>query len=246
MPWGPMAAQVGLGALQSFFGGRAESYYARGNQYAQQAQALANRAAETQQLTQQMQLQGRQNEAIAKADIQTLINTNMQAALLGINLSAQKRAAAQNRVAVKRNSAAAVGEAMTDAAAAGTIGSSVQAVTNDIRRQSADANAAIADQRDADSFNYQVSVEQLYRGYQQGEPAYDSSIPQSLPPLIMGRIAPKPQGFGSALLGSAFNVGAEYLTARMSLGMGKQSSSAPVVGVGQPVMSTVNARYGLT
>lgn len=222
MPWG-MAAQVGIGALQSFFGGRTEAIYARADQYANQAQALANRSAETQQLTQQMQLQGRQNDAIAKADIQSLINTNMQAALLGINLSAQKRAQAANRVAVKRNKAASVGAAMTDAAAAGTIGASVQAVTNDIARQSANANAALADQGDADNFNYQVSVEQLYRGYEQGVPMLDQSMPQSLPPLVMGRIAPKSQGIGSALMGSALNVGANYLTSRMNLGLGRSS-----------------------
>lgn len=222
-PYALMGAQVGIGALQSFFGGRVESIYARGDQAAQQAQALANRAAELEQLTMGLSLQARQNDAIAKADIQTLINTNIQASLLGINLSAQKRAEAQNRVVVKRNRAAAIGSAMTDAAAAGTIGASVNAVVSDIKRQSADANAAIADQGDVDRFNYSVSIDQLYRSYEQGVQRFDTSLPSTPSTLIMGDRAPKGQSFGSALLGSTLNVGMGYLTDSIRLGLGNSS-----------------------
>lgn len=222
-PFMLMGAQVGIGALQNFFGSRTQAIYARADQYGQQAQAYANRAAEYAQLTKGMELQTRQNEAIAKADIQSLINTNMNAALLGINLSAQKRAAASNRVAVKRNKAAAIGEAMTDAAAAGTIGASVNAVASDIARQSANANAAIADQADAEQYNFEVSIEQLYRGYEQGVPTYDNSLPSSLPPIIMGRTAPRGPSIGQSLLGSAIGVGSSYLTSYIQLGLGRSA-----------------------
>lgn len=223
--FGLLAAQTGIGALSSFFGGRAESYYARGDQYLQQAQAMANRAAEIEQLTKGMELQSRQNEAIAKADIQSLINTHMQASLLGVSLSAQKRVAAQNRVAVSRNRAANIGTAMAEAAASGTIGASVDAVSNDIKRQSAVANAAIADQADVDSFNFQVSVEQLYRGYEQGIPTYDDTMPSPVPPLIMGSVRSRGPTLGQALFGSAANVGMNYLSSKINLGLGQSSSS---------------------
>lgn len=227
---GALAGQIGIGALSSFFGGRAEVYYARGDQYLQQAQAYANRVAEIEQLSKGLDLQARQNEALKKSDIQSLINTHMQASLLGVSLSAQKRVAAQNRIAVSRNRAASVGATMAEAAATGTIGASVDAVANDIRRQSAVASAAIEDQADVDSFNYQVSVEQLYRGYQQGVPTYDDTLPSPLPPLVMGRVTARPPSFGQALLGSAANVGMNYLSSRMQLGMGPAASPPPTTG----------------
>lgn len=238
-----LGAQAGLGALSSFFGGRAQTYYSRGDQYLQQAQAYANRAAEIEQLTKGMQLQAKQNEAIAKADIQTLINTHMQAALLGVNLSAQKRVAAQNRVAVKRNRTAELGAAMVDAAAAGTIGASVDAVASDIRRQSAVANAAIEDQADVDSFNYQVSVEQLYRSYEQGIPTYDDTLPSSLPPLVMGSVTGRGPSFGQALLGSVANVGMNYLSSRISLGLGPKASPPPASSTGGQTVKLNGLRF---
>lgn len=219
-PLTAMGLQVGLGALSSWMGGSASKYNAKAQAYAQQAQALANANAETRQLTKQLQLQGQQNELVAEANLQSLINTHLASSLLGVKMAEQKRAAANALKVNRRNSALQLGAVTTNAAAAGTIGASVNAVASDIERKASEGVVAVHDQLDAERYNHSVEVANLYRSYELGVARLDTTMPEAVQTPILGPINVGGGGFGSHLLGSALNVGMGYLNSQIQLGLG--------------------------
>ena len=220
--WGLMAAQVGLGALQGFLGGGAQRYQQQAQAYTQQAQAVASHTAELQQLQKQMELQGLQNTEVARANTQNLINTHITASLMNLDLAQQKRQAASNLKVNRRNAALALGATASNAAAAGTIGASVNAVASDIRAKAAEGNAEIHEQLSASRFNTAESIRSLYSNFENGYGRIDSTTPSQPQAPIMGPVYTGGSGFGGYLLGSAINVGMGYLNSRISLGLGKR------------------------
>lgn len=236
MPLLTMGLQVGVGALSSFLGSSVSKYNARAQAYTQQAQALANTDAQVRQLTKAMQQQGLQNEYIAEANLQGLINSHTASALLGVRLAEQKRFAARNLSTTRRSANLALGEATANSAAAGTIGASVDAVSSDIRRKAAEGMADIADVMEQERYNTSTQINQIYTGYIQGVQRYDTTMPEAISNPILGGVPSGGGGFGSHLISSALNVGMGYLDSRLQLGNvggGQQSGGIDWMALGR-------------
>lgn len=218
LPMATMGGQILLGGLSSYLGGSVAKYNARAQAYTQQAQALANTDAQVRQLTKAMQQQGLQNEYIAEANLQNLINSHTASALLGVRLAEQKRFAAKNLTANRRNANQVLGSITANAAAAGTIGSSVDAVAADVRRKAAEGTAEILDVVEQERYNTATQIKQVYDGYTQSVQRYDTTMPEAITAPILGPVLGGGSSFGQALLGSAINVGMGYLNSRLKLG----------------------------
>lgn len=234
MSWA-LAAGVGINALQGYLQGSVQSAYQRGQHFAQNTQALAQRNAEIRQLERAMELQAKQNQAILKADIATLVNTNYTAGLLGLQLAGQKRASLQNKTRLKQGEAVAIGTVTADAAAAGTIGASVDAVASDIRRKADIGMGQIYDQAEADALNYETGIYNLYQGYVQGQAQIDDSLPDEFTPIRFMDAPVAKNTLGSHILGSALQFGGQYMMDTWRLGLGSRNSTAPTGGGGSGV-----------
>lgn len=234
-----LAAGVGISALQGFLQGRVQASYQRGQQFAANSQALAQRNAEIRQLEKSMELQAKQNKALLKADLSTLINTNYTAGLLGISLAQQRRTSAQNLTRLRQGESVAIGTVTANSAAAGTIGASVDAVASDIRRKADQGLNQIYDQASVDQLNYDTSIRNLYEGYLQGQQQIDDSLPDEFTPI---RFIDAPTGgpsFGQALVQGALQVGGQYFMDQWRLGLGSKGSAG-----GSPASGSVTL-YGL-
>lgn len=240
MSWA-LAASVGINALQGYMQGSVQAAYQRGQQFAANTQALAQRNAEIRQMERAMELQAKQNKAVLKADIQTLVNTNFTAGLLGIQLAQQKRTATQNQSLLRQGESVAVASASANSAAAGTIGPSVDAVTSDIRRKADQGLNQIQDQAEADRFNYETGIRNLYTGYTQGQQMIDDTLPDEFEPI---RFIDQPNrvNAGQYVLGAALQVGAQYALDTWRLGLGSRGSPAQAASQGNGSVTVYGIR----
>lgn len=224
MSWA-LAAQVGIGALSSWLGSRADKYIAKGQQYQQESQAYLGGISQIKQLSKMLDVQGKQNESLLKADNQNFVNTQYQSGLMGLQDALSRKVAARNMSITKRGGAVELAQNVANAAAAGTIGSSVQAVSQDVQRNVDKGLNDIEQQRELERNQHYVGVYSLYTNYHQSQQQIDDSLPDvpESPRIYQGHI-PK-NSFGNHLLGSALNVGMGLLADNISLGLGSKSTT---------------------
>lgn len=222
-----MAAQVGMQALSSHSQGKVQAANARASQADDYTKQLLQTQQELKSVQQRMGVQSQNNQAIAKADIQSLINTNYMAGLLNVQRGVQKAATAKSVVGVGKARLNALSSAQTSAAASGTIGASVNAVASDIQQKAGQAILDIGDDWAAQEFNFETQVHNLYEGYRQSQVPVDTSVADLANPAAAPNYVAAPS-LGSAIGAAAVNVGGNYLNSLITLDLGKKASRAPV------------------
>ncbi len=222
MPWmqaAGMALSV-LGAGSSAKAAQVQQRVQAANQYQQN---LITQEREYKQLQQALTNQGRQNEAIAKADIQSLINTNFTAGLLNLQRAMQKQQTAGdiNRIGKTRLQALATSE--VSAAATGTVGASVNAVAGDIQMKMGEAEIDARVQNDMNTMTLDTQLRNLYTQYRDTQQQVDTSVPDipGLPPK-MGHAAVSVSG---AMWGAAIGYVGNNFAAGVGMGLGPKPPS---------------------
>lgn len=231
MAWA-IAAQVGIGALSSWLGGRADKYIAKAQQAQQQSQAYLGGINEIKQLSKMLESQGKQNESLMRSDLNNFVNTQYQAGLMSLQDALSRKTAARNLNVTRRSGAVALSEEVNNAAAAGTIGASVNAVVQNIQRNTDQGITDVLNQRELERNNHQVGLYSLYTGYSQNQAKIDDSLPDvpENPRIYSGHIPSN--SFGSHLLGSAVNVGLNHVLDNFSLGLGKKQGNTTTTSGG--------------
>lgn len=226
MAWA-IAAQVGIGALSSWLGGGASKYIAKAQQAQQQSQAYLGGINEIKQLSKMLDVQGKQNDSLMRSDLNNFVNTQYQSGLMSLQDALSRKTAARNRNVTRRMGAVALSEEVNNAAATGTIGASVNAVVQNIQRNTDQGVMDVMSQRELERNSNLVGVYSLYTGYSQNQAKIDDTLPDvpENPRIYSGHI-PK-NNFGSHLLSSAVNVGLNHVLDNFSLGLGKKQSTAP-------------------
>lgn len=231
MAWA-IAAQVGIGALSSWFGGRADKYIAKAQQAQQQSQAYLGGINEIKQLSKMLDMQTRQNESLMRSDQHNFVNAQYQAGLMSLQDSLSRKTAARNMNITRRMGAVNLAEEINTSAATGTIGASVNAVVQNIQRNTDQGVLDVMNQRALERNDNLVGLYSLYTGYAQNQAKIDDSLPD-IPenPRIYSGYIPS-NSFGSHLLGSAVNVGVNHLIDNISLGLGKKQTNTPTTSGG--------------
>jgi len=226
-----MALSV-LGAGASAKAAEAQQRVQAANQYQQN---LINQEREYKQIQQALANQSRQNEALAKADLQSLINTNFTAGLLNLQRALQKQQTASdiNRIGKTRLQALASSE--VSAAASGTIGASVDAVAGDIELKMGEAEIDARVQNDMNTMTLDTQLRNLYTDYRNSQPQIDTSVPDipGLPP----KVGVAPVSAGSAMMGAAISYAGNMFANQVSLGLGNSS-------IGVSSSFNLNAGFG--
>lgn len=154
------------------------------------------------------------NKAIAEANLTNQIRTGYRVGLMNVQMGQAKKRIMQEGLDLSKMREQALGAATANAAAAGTIGPSVDAVIGDIEQRTQQASAALsADaEQTADNFGTQLT-EMLWAG----EDALRS------PETHYAIRNAMPQGFkaSEAIFGALIDTAGSYMSAKMTLGLGK-------------------------
>lgn len=203
-----------LGAGASAKEAEAQQRVQAANQY---QQALINQEREYKQIQQSLENQSRQNEAIAKADIQSLINTNYTAGLLNLQRAMQKQQTADDINRIGKTRLQALASAEVSAAASGTIGASVDAVAADIEMKMGEAEINARVQNDMNTMTLDTQLQNLYTDYRYSQVQIDESVPDI--PGIPPQYGAVPVSSGSAMMGAAINYSGNYFASQVGLGL---------------------------
>lgn len=232
-----MALSV-LGAGASAKAAEVQQRVQAANQY---QQTLINQEREYKQIQQALANQSKQNNAIAKADIQSLINTNFTAGLLNLQRALQKQQTAGDINRIGKTRLQALASAEVSAAASGTIGASVDAVAADIEMKMGEAELDARVQNDMNTMTLDTQLRNLYTEYRNSQVQIDESVPDI--PGMPSQYGAVSVSAGSAMLGAAINYAGNYLSNYVSLGLGS-SSSTGLAGLGQPGGATLSTGFG--
>lgn len=154
------------------------------------------------------------NKVIAQANLQNTIRTAYRTGILNIQRGQAKKKTAELGINLGKQRLAALGQLTANAAAAGSIGSSVDAVASDALMQAEQADASIVE----DSRITQTNLDtQLADILQAGQDALRD------PARVNVRKAGNPSQIGTkeVLMNSLISTGTAYASAQMTLGLGK-------------------------
>lgn len=154
------------------------------------------------------------NKAIGEANLTNQIRTGYKAGLLNVQRAQAKKRSMQEGSDLGRAAQQALGAATANAAAAGSIGSSVDAVVGDIYQKVDEAAAQLGANYEQQSDNFDTQLTDLLT---QGHDVIRAASKATV------RKTPKAQttGIGEAFTGAVIDVAGEYLSAAMKLGLGK-------------------------
>jgi len=161
------------------------------------------------------------NEAIIKANVASTIRTGYRVGLANIQRGLQKRQNVQQGYEITKGGGDALGKATANAAAAGSVGSSVDAVLGDIQMKIGEAQASLSNKDEVDAANFRTQIESIaYEGssaiIQSKERGVDAYA------LVSG---PKVDIMGNALLAGASSFASSYASSKMKLGLGSSTPS---------------------
>jgi len=155
----------------------ANQSYTQYQQYSAYNQKLLQTKQEFKYISKAMGVQNERNTQIAKADVQSLINTNYMAGLAQIQLGQQKKLAAERSTQLGGTRLLALGSAQNARAASGTIGASTKAVSRDIDNKIGSALIGVQEELGVQNLNMETQIRNLYAGYLQNQKAIDQSTP---------------------------------------------------------------------
>jgi hypothetical protein len=203
----PMIIAAGFQAVQGLMGASAAN---------RKASADAQRGYENERLG--WEENTAQNKAIGEANLQTVIRTGYKTGLLNLQMSQAKKLAIQNGTALSASRDKIMGAATASAAAAGSVGSSVDAVLSDIEQQAFEAKSNQDADYDVQKLNFDT---QLHDILMTGQDTLKSAATAN---IQRGQDAEQ-IGIGEVLLGTAIKMGSEYYGAKMKLGLGEKKTT---------------------
>lgn len=223
--------------------------YTQYQQYSQYNQKLLQTKQEMKYITKAMGVQSQRNQQIAKADVQSLINTNYMAGLAQIQLGQQKKLAAERSTQLGSNRLLALGSAQNARAASGTIGASTKAVARDIDNKIGSALIGVQEELGVQNLNMETQIRNLYAGYIQNQKFIDTSSPDfadaipeapGVSPFVYSPTVEAPSYSNYFISGAAQAVGS-YALRRMDLGTGSSGGFS-----GGTTMDSLQASFSQT
>lgn len=164
------------------------------------------------------------NKAIAESNLMNTIRTGYKVGLMNVQRAQAKMQAAQAGVNISGGVAQLTGAATANAAAAGQVGSSVDAVLNDLRMKASDAQAQVDENYVQQESNFDT---QLHDILTQGTDAIRSAAKST----VQQATAPSYVGAGESIAGSLISAAGQYASSSMGLGLGtKTKTSTPSTG----------------
>lgn len=228
--FGLTAGSIGISALQSFIGGRGARKQAQAQAALQKAQHYQQNAREYAQLTESIKAQGRQNEAVAKAEAYTMSNLLSNKGAMKLRDSQLQSVIARNKLMLRRSGKTAQSGAAADAAALGAIGNSVEAMQRDIQKNVDTAMSDLEETRRNQVYDFNRQAEVMFTQFYQNPTEIDTSEinPAFLPqdPIMIGSTAGHGGGFLPHLIASGLNFTANHLMQEWSLDLQKPNASS--------------------
>lgn len=165
----------------------------------------------------------RENQAIIKANVANTIRTGYRVGLANMQRGLQKKQAVQHGFNISKAGVEALGQVNANAAAAGSIGASVDAVANDVKMKVGEAQAAAQDQNEIDAENFKTQIAGIVTEGLDTVQGATKSNAQSASSI-----------WGGALASGVSQFTSSYLTSKMNLGVGAKpaTSAGPNTGVG--------------
>lgn len=154
------------------------------------------------------------NRAIQEANLLNTIRTGYRSGILAIQRAQGRQAAADAGLSIGQTAASLTGAVTANAAAAGTIGPSVDAVVDDIRMKSNDARARNMQDFLQGEENFDT---QLHDILTQGEDVLRSSVKTRVRQAQDAKYISDSEVLASTLI----NTAGSYISSQMSLGLGK-------------------------
>lgn len=208
--WQMMVAQGAAQAMQGIMGGISNA-----------TQGYRQKTMDLKQEEQAWITNGADNKAINEANLTNTIRTGYKVGLLNIQRAQAKKRAMQDGIDVSRLRQQVLSAATANSAAAGTIGSSVDAVIADIEQGVQEQQTQMAVEYEQQVDNFDVQLTDLLNA---GQDALRSTAKINV--LRGGDV--KEQSAWSSIFGAAVTQGGNYLASRMSLGQGTQSGAQNV------------------
>lgn len=169
----------------------------------------------TQLQDQQMQFadNSANNKTIAETNLHNQIRTSYRLGILNVQRGQAKKVAAQSGIDLGKRKLSALGAVNANSAAAGSIGSSVDAVVSDIEQQAEHASAAQTEDSRVTDMNFDQSFMDTINA------GRDSLMSAQ---QVNTRSIGKAQQVGQAevITNALVNTGAQYASSMMKLGLG--------------------------
>ena len=167
-----------------------------------------------------------QNKAISEANLQSTIRTGYKVGLANLQIAQAKKLAIQNGTDLHKNVLKVMGAATANAAAAGTVGSSVDAIVSDLAMQEADAKAVQDSDYEIQTQNFDT---QLHDILMSGQDALKSAATAN----VQRGTEFKTTGMLESVTGSLIQVGTQYIGAKMQLGLGSTPKATEATRTGR-------------
>lgn len=149
------------------------------------------------------------NNAVVKANLANTLRTGYRAGLLNMQKGLLKKQTAQRGFDTTAAAQEALGAVTANQAASGTIGASVDAVSQDIQMKMGEALAQNRDAYEIDLLNWNTQLgELLFEAKQATQDMAQVDLPSDS------------DIFGNALMSAAVSAGTMYANSKMSLGPG--------------------------
>lgn len=158
------------------------------------------------------------NKSIAETNLQNTIRTGYRIGMLNVQAGQQRKHAAESGFGLHRSKIKVLGAVTANAAAAGQIGASVDAVASDIEMQAENAQASLAEDHRIEELNIQHEFHDIVES---GQDALQSAQNIS----VRRTLKPTKTKWQHIALGAGANAAANYATQRMSLGLGDKQGS---------------------
>lgn len=191
--WG-YVAMAGVQALGSYFGGGGD------------ASAINAHNREV----------ARRNKAIVESNLENRIRTGYQVGILNMQLSQQRMQHARHGAELGTTGLQASGTVQNNAAAAGQIGASVQAVQADVDMQVQQARQDLIRSWDATVTNYNTDLRSIIDQGNDAQLGADGQVQSG-----------RSTSVGEALMQGAMAAGQHWLGSQIQLGLGRQQPAPP-------------------
>lgn len=171
--------------------------------------------AQTEENTARLEDNTADNKAISEMNLQNQIRTGYRVGVLNVQRGQAAKAAAQSGINLGKSKLQALGAANANAAAAGSIGSSVDAVVLDIEMQAEQADASLVEDQRVQESNFDSSMRDILMA---GQDALQSAKHINL----RGVTRTRRTGDGELLAGALINTAGQYAGQYMTLGLGNK------------------------
>lgn len=165
------------------------------------------------------------NEQIRESNLQNTIRTGYRVGILNVQRGANKAEAVKQGYSISQKYQQVMGADLANAAASGNVGSSIDAVSDDIQRKAEEAQLTVQDQYATNMFNFDMQLNDII---QAGQDALRTPLKTPNAPNYANATTAALAGAASTLI----QYGTNYAMSNMSLGLGRTPGAQNV----QPVL----------